>query len=153
MVGGTVNRRMAPGADPFHTTINVLKGLLEHERATGGSPDLQRARQRGEEFLLERRMLRRLSTGELIDSAFTQLSFPTGYHYDVLRGLEYLRNAGSRPDARMAEAIDIVASKRGADDRWPLENVHPDQLEADPGEIEGQPSRWNTLRALRVLDW
>ncbi len=98
-------------------------------------------------------MLRRLSTGEVIDLAWTQFSFPTGYHYDILRGLEYLRSAGVTPDPRLAEAIDLVASKRDADGRWPLENVHPDELDAEPGAVEGRPSRWNTLRALRVLDW
>jgi hypothetical protein len=137
----------------FHTTICVLEGLLEHERATAGEPAVKAARERGQEFLLERRMLRRLSTGEVIDPAWTQFSFPTGYHYDVLRGLEYLRRAGIRPDARMTEAIEIVASKRDADGRWLLENVHPDTLDAEPGTAEGQPSRWNTLRALRVLNW
>jgi len=136
----------------FHTTICVLEGLLEHERATGGSPAVKAACERGQEYLLERRMLRRLSTREVIDPAWTQFSFPTGYHYDVLRGLEYLRSAGITPDARMAEAIDLVASKCDADGRWPLENVHPDALDAEPGVAEGQPSRWNTLRALRVLD-
>jgi hypothetical protein len=137
----------------FHTTICVLEGLLEHERATGGSPAVTAARERGQAYLLERRMLRRLSTGEVIDPAWTQFSFPPGYHYDVLRGLEYLRSAGITPDARMAEAIDLVASKRDVDGRWPLENVHPDQLDAEPGAEEGRPSRWNTLRALRLLNW
>jgi hypothetical protein len=137
----------------FHTTICVLEGLLAYERATGGSPAVRAARERGQEFLLERRLLRRLSTGEMIDPAWTQFSFPTGYHYDVLRGLEYLRRAGVTPERRIAEAIDIVASKRDTEGRWPLENVHPDELEAEPGVTEGQPSRWNTLRALRVLDW
>jgi len=137
----------------FHTTICVIEGLLEYERATGGSPSVTAARERGQEFLLERRMLRRLSTGEVIDLAWTQFSFPTGYHYDILRGLEYLRSAGVTPDPRLAEAIDLVASRRDADGRWPLENVHPDELDAEPGAAEGQPSRWNTLRALRVLDW
>lgn len=137
----------------FHTTICVLEGLLEHERATGGSPAVTAARERGQEYLLKRRMLRRLSSGEVIDPAWTQFSFPTGYHYDVLRGLEYLRSSGIKPDARVAEAIDLVASKRDAQGHWPLENVHPDELDAEPGAAEGRPSRWNTLRALRVLDW
>ncbi len=137
----------------FHTTINVLEGLLEHERATGGSAAVRAARLRGQVYLLERRMLRRLSTGEVIDPALTQFSFPTGYHYDLLRGLDYLRSAGAVPDDRVAEAIELVESKRDADGRWLLENPHPDQLDVamDPGE--GRPSRWNTLRALRVLDW
>jgi hypothetical protein len=137
----------------FHTTICVLEGLLEYELATGGFPTVTTARERGQEFLLERRMLHRLSTGELIDSDWTQFSFPTGYHYDVLRGLEYLRRAGVKLEERLVEAVDLVASKRDVDGRWLLENNHLDQLDAEPGVAEGQPSRWNTLRALRVLDW
>jgi hypothetical protein len=137
----------------FHTTICVLEGLLEHERATGGSRAVTAARELGQEYLLERRMLRRLSDDEVIDPVWTEFSFPTGYHYDALRGLEYLRSAGVKPNARMAEAIDLVASKRDADGRWLLENVHPDELDAEPGVAEGQPSRWITLRALRVLRW
>lgn len=137
----------------FHTTINVLEGLLEHERATGATATLTEAQRRGREYLLERRMLRRRSNGEIIDPAFTQLSFPAGYHYDVLRGLEYLRAAGVEADERVGEAISVVESKRAADGRWPLENQHPDQLEIEMGEHEGKPSRWNTLRAMRVLRW
>jgi len=145
----------------FHTTINVLEGLLEHERATGGSAEVTAALERGQEYLLERRMLRRLSSGELIDTAFTLFSFPTGYHYDALRGLEYLRAAGVTPDPRVAEAIDLVRSKRDAEGRVPLENPHEIELvnarvrdlEFDMNEREGRPSHWNTLRAMRVLDW
>jgi hypothetical protein len=137
----------------FHTTINVLEGLAEYERATGGDAEVRAARIRGQEYLLERRLLRRLSTGEIIEPVFTQLSFPTGYHYDVLRVLEYLRRAGASPDARMAEAVDLVEEKRGEDGRWLLENAHPDQLDLQMDEAEGKPSRWNTLRALRALDW
>jgi hypothetical protein len=136
----------------FHTTICVLEGLLEFERAAGSSPALTAARTRGQAFMLERRMLHRLSTGEVIDPAWTRFSFPTGYHYDVLRGLDYLRRAGVTPDARMDEAIDLVIHKRGADGRWSLENPHPDQLDLGMDETEGKPSRWITLRALRVLD-
>jgi len=145
----------------FHTTIDVIEGLLEHERATGGSAEVTAARERGQEYLLERRMLRRLSTGELIDPAFTKFSFPTGWQYDALRGLDYLRAAGVTPDARVAEAIDLVRSKRDADGRLPLENPHESEmvdarlrdLEFGMDEREGRPSRWNTLRALRVLRW
>ena len=145
----------------FHTTINVLEGLLEHARATGGSADVTGALERGQEYLLERRMLRRRSSGELIDTAFTLFSFPTGYHYDALRGLEYLRAANVTPDARVAEAIDMVRSKRDAEGRFPLENPHEVELvnarvrdlDLDMDEREGRPSHWNTLRAMRVLDW
>ena len=145
----------------FHTTVDVLEGLLEHERATGSATEVTAARERGQEYLLERRMLRRLSSGELIDPAFTLFSFPTGWHYDALRGLDYLRAAGVAPDARVAEAIDLVRSKRDGEGRLPLENPHESELvnarvrdlEFDMDEREGRPSRWNTLRALRVLRW
>jgi hypothetical protein len=145
----------------FHSTINVLEGLLQHARGTGGSAEVTAALERGQEYLLERRMLRRLSSGELIDKAFTLFSFPTGWHYDALRGLDYLRAAGVTPDARVAEAIDLVRSKRDAEGRLPLENPHENEmvnarvrdLEFGMDEREGRPSRWNTLRALRVLRW
>jgi hypothetical protein len=145
----------------FHTTIDVLEGLLEYERATGGSAEVTAARERGQKYLLERRMLRRLSNGELIDTAFTLFSFPTGWHYDALRGLDYLREAGVTPDARVDEAIELVRSKRDAEGRLPLENPHKDEmvnarlrdLALDMDEREGRPSRWNTLRGLRVLRW
>jgi hypothetical protein len=137
----------------FHTTINVLEGLAAYERAAADSPQVTEARLRGEKYLLERRLLRRLTTGELIDPEFSQLSFPTGYHYDVLRALDYLRAAAAEPDERMAEALDIVRDKRRDDGRWNLENLHPDQLDIEMGEREGEPSRWITLRAMRVLRW
>jgi hypothetical protein len=137
----------------FHTTINVLEGLLEHERATASTEALRAARVRGQAYLLERRMLRRLSTGEVINPTWTQFSYPPGYHYDVLRGLDYLRSASVVPDERVAEAIGIVASKRGSNGRWALENPHPDELDFEMDEGEGKPSRWNTLRAMRVRRW
>ena len=108
----------------FGTTINVVEGLLEHERAIGGSPAIAEARRRGEAYLLERRLLRRKSTGEVIDESWLRFSFPTWWHYDVLRALEHLREAGVAPDARTAEAIDLVRSRRGADGRWALDTVH-----------------------------
>ena len=137
----------------FHTTICVLEGLLRHERAMGGTMAVTAARERGQEYLLARHMLRRRSTGDVIDADWTHFSFPSGYHYDVLRGLEYLRSTEMRPDVRMAEAISLIVAKCDAEGRWPRENVHPDELDAEPGTAAGQPSRWNTLRALRVLDW
>ncbi len=137
----------------FHTTIEVLDGLLEYERATGGPPEVRGARLRGQEYLLERRMFRRLSTGEVINPDWTQFSYPTYWHYDVLRGLDYLRAAGAVPDERVTEAIDLVKSKRDADGRWPLENPHPGRLHFAMDEGEGRPSWWNTLRAMRVLRW
>nr|WP_202457764.1 hypothetical protein [Streptomyces sp. SID5464] len=145
----------------FHTTIDVLEGLLEYESATGGAPEVADARLRGQEYLLERRLFRRLSTGRAIDqdrktngpAAWTKFSCPTFWHYDVLRGLDYLRAAGVTPDDRVAEAIDLVRAKRDADGRWPLENPHPGELHFPIDDGEGKPSRWNTLRATRVLRW
>lgn len=137
----------------FGTTIRVLEGLLEYERSVGNESDVKAARLKGQEYLLQRRMFRRLSTGEVIRPDWTHFSFPTWHFYDVLRGLDYLRAAGVVPDARVAEAIDLVEQRRGDDGRWPLENVHPGAVPFEMEEGEGKPSRWNTLRALRVLDW
>jgi hypothetical protein len=137
----------------FHTTICVLEALFEHERAGGGSPAVISARLRGEEYLLERRLFRRRSTGEVIDPAWTRFAFPTWWHYDVLRGLEYLRRAGVAPDERVAEAIDLVVAKRDDDGRWPLETQYPGRMPIEMDEGVGRPSRWNTLRSLRALDW
>jgi hypothetical protein len=135
------------------TTINVLEGLLEHERSTGGDERAADARRRGEAYLLERRLFRRKSTGEVIDPTWLQFSFPTWWHYDVLRGLDYLRDAGIEPDDRMAEAVGIVEGNRDADGRWPLQNPHGGESYLELDEGEGKPSRWNTLHALRVLGW
>jgi hypothetical protein len=143
----------------FNTTICVLEALLEHEQAGGGSPAVTAARLRGQEYLLERRLFRRRSTGEVIgrdrkgDAVWTRFAFPTWWHYDVLRGLEYLRRAGVVPDERVGEAIDLVASKRDDDGRWPLETQYPGRMPVETDEDQGRPSQWNTLRALRVLDW
>lgn len=154
----------------FNTTICVLEALLEEELHAGSSPAVTAARRRGEAYLLDRRLFRRKSTGELImhdrksgadgddrHPAFTRFAFPTWWHYDVLRGLEYLRRAAVTPDPRVDEAIALVINKRDADGRWPLEIRYPGTM---PVEIDGAEgggplgaSRWNTLRALRVLDW
>lgn len=137
----------------FNTTICVLEALLEYELAGGSRTEVTEARLRGQEYLLERRLLRRQSTGEIINPDWLRFSFPTWWYYDVLRGLEYLRRAGVAPDKRVAEAVGLVASKRGDDGRWLLENPHPGTMAVDLDELEGKPSRWNTLRALRVLNW
>jgi hypothetical protein len=143
----------------FNTTICVLEALLAYERADGGSQEIIDARLRGQEYLLERRLFRRRSTGEVIERdrkggfAWTRFAFPTWWHYDVLRGLDYLRSAGSAYDGRMAEAIGLVASKRNPDGLWPLETQYPGVMPVEIDQGEGSPSRWNTLRALRVLNW
>ena len=144
----------------FNTTICVLEALLEFERNFPSGPEVTRARLGGQDYLLERRLFRRRSTGEVIErdrksgASWTRFAFPTWWHHDVLRGLDYLRAAGVAPDSRASEAIDLVASKRDANGRWPLDVRYPGVM---PVEIEeaspGMPSRWITLRALRVLEW
>jgi len=137
----------------FNSTICVLEGLLEYERAKGPRSDVTSARLRAHEYLLERRLFRSRSTGQIIKPAWTEMSFPTRWHYDILWGLDYLRRAGVAPDGRMAEAIDLVAKKRDENGRWPLENPHPGPVHFAMEGGAGEPSRWNTLRALRVLRW
>jgi hypothetical protein len=137
----------------FATTINVLEGLLAYERATGGSAESIAARRRGEEYLLERRLLRRKSTGAIVNPAWLQFSFPVRWHYDVLRALEYFRAAGDAPDSRLDEAINLLRSKQQPDGTWLLENTYPGRIHFALEDGDGRPSRWNTLRALRVLNW
>lgn len=141
----------------FHTTICVLEGLLEYERAVGSAPGcvtkIAAARRRGEEYLLERDLFRRRSTGEVANPEFLEFAFPPRYHYDVLRALDYFRVSGTGPDPRMGDAVDLVEDKRQADGRWLLDRAYDEALALPLGESVGEPSRWNTLRALRVLRW
>jgi hypothetical protein len=137
----------------FNTTICVLEGLAAWERAGGSSDEVTAARSRGEEYLLERGLMRTRSTGQVIDPRFTMFSFPAYWYYDVLRGLDYFRSTGAAFDDRCAEAIDLVESKRDADGRWPLENTHQGPTHLEMEGPDGFPSRWNTLRAMRVLNW
>lgn len=110
-------------------------------------------RVRGEEYLLERRLLHRLSDGQIPQKRWLDIGFPNGWHYDVARVLDYLRLARTEPDDRMAEALGILEPKRDAQGRWHLEHAYHPGLLVDLGETEGQPSRWITLRGLRVLRW
>src|SRR5262249_22083917 len=135
------------------------EALLEYERAFGGRSEVTEARRRGEDYLLERRMFHRRSTGEVIErdrksgASWMRFAFPTWWHYDVLRGLDYLRSADVAPDERVSEAIECVISKRTEDGRWRLETQYRGRMPVDMDEGEGRPSRWNTLRAMRVLRW
>jgi len=143
----------------FNTTICVLEALLEHEQTFGSRPEVTAARMRGQEYLLERRMMHRKTTGEVIEhdrkdgNTWDHFAYPTWWHYDVLRGLEFLRRAGVKPDRRVEEAVRLVESRRDDDGRWTLEKRYPRPMPVELGEDVGQPSRWITLRALRVLDW
>ena len=137
----------------FESTLNVLEGLLEYERATGSNGAVTAARERGEEYLLERGLLRRHSDGEIGQRRWLYIGFPNGWHYHVLRVLDHLRNAGRAPDERMAEAIGILEEKRGPDGRWSMDHAYHEDLAVDLGERAGEPSRWITLQASRVMRW
>lgn len=143
----------------FNSTICVLEGLLEYEKAKDGPSAVREARLRGQEYLLERRLFRSLSTGEAISCDrksghdWTQFSFPTRWRYDVLWGLDFLRKADAGPDERMADAIDLVTNRRHENGRWPLAEHHEGKVHFHMEDASGTDSRWNTLRALRVLSW
>jgi hypothetical protein len=142
----------------FHTTICVLEGLLAFEQAFGATPSVTDARKHAHEYLLDRRLLRRLSTGEVIkdrktDQPWTQFAFPPLWHYDVLRALDYLRAARVPPDARVEEAVAIVRDRRQPEGRWLLDMRHENTVHEELAGPVGAPNRWITLRALRVLDW
>lgn len=142
----------------FNTTICVLEALLEYE-GSGGRLHTATARLRGQEYLLERRLGRRRSTGETIaqdrksGADWRRFAFPTWWHYDVLRALDYFVRAGAEPDARAEEAVALVRAKRDGAGRWLLDTWHAGTMPVDLGERVGEPSRWNTVRALRVLRW
>jgi len=141
----------------FHTTICVLEGLLEFERAIGSAHEIAAARRRGEEYLFKRALIRRLSTGEIANTAFVEFAYPPRYHYDVLRALDYFRSAGLHtnvpPDPRLTDAVQILRSKRQPDGRWLLDRSYDEALPFPFDESVAEPSRWNTVRALRVLSW
>lgn len=161
MADGGWNCEMENGSvrGSFNTTICVLDALLAYERSFGPRPDITTARKRGEAYLLDRQMFKRRSTGEPIaidrkrGNDFTQFAFPTWWHYDVLRGLDYLRAAGVTPDDRIADAIALVRTKQLPDGTWPLDIRYPGKMPIDLDETPGQPSRWITLHALRILRW
>jgi hypothetical protein len=138
----------------FHSTICVVEGLLAWEQSSGGDPTARAARLRGEEYLLDRRLLWRRSTGDLIDPRFTMLSSPVRWFYDVLRAIEHFRIARPDGDERMADAVALLRTKADDEGCFRLEYTHegatPFQEER---EAEGYPSHWVTLRATRVLRW
>jgi hypothetical protein len=130
----------------------LATGLLAYE-LSGGSVAVSGARRRGEEYLLERQLFRRRSTGEVPAPRWLELSWPPRWHYDVLRALDHFRGTGEAPDPRVAEAVQVVRDKRRPNGTWLLENTHPGETWFELEDGDGRPSRWNTLRALRVLEW
>lgn len=138
----------------FDSTICVLEGLMAYERAVADAPAaITEARRRGEEYLLERNLFRRKSTGELVLPRYASFAFPPYWFYDVLRSLDYFRQAGGAPDPRIDDAIELLVGQRADDGRWPAGRPRRGQVFFALDAPEGEPSRWNTLRALRVLRW
>ena len=141
----------------FDSTINVLEGLLEYEKATGGTPLSQEARRSGEAYLLERNLFRRLATGQPADERYLSFLHPSRWRYDILRALDYFRASalltGAGPDPRLSEAIDHVRSRRREDGTWLLDASPRGRVWFEMDDGPGKPSRWVTLRAMRVLRW
>ena len=158
MDDGGWNCRYRRGAHhaSMNTTILALEALVRYERhraeKTGRLAAVREAQRRGREFLLVHHLYRSHRTGEVIQRNYVRFAFPPQWHFDVLRGLDYFRDAGADRDPRLVDGIDLVHSKRGSDGRWTLEHRYKarDWFQM---ETVGRPSRWNTLRALRVLDW
>ncbi len=137
----------------FNSTIRVLEGLLEYEHRWGPNPAITSARKKAHEYLLDRHLFKRLTTGEIINRKWLRFTFPTMWHYDILRGLDYFRTAGAPKDDRMTEAIQIIKTRRHQNARWPMNHLHEDRLRFPIEPETGRASRWNTLRAMRVLKW
>ena len=153
MADGGWNCQSYQGAthSSFHTTLSVLEGLREYEKRRP-DPRLVASQDRAVEFLLIHRLFRSHRTGEVVDPRMTRFSFPPRWRYDVMRVLDYLQERNIPPDPRLADAIKLINKKRRPDGAWPLQNRHPGRTFFEL-EAVGQPSRWNTLRALRILQW
>jgi hypothetical protein len=137
----------------MHTTILVLEGLSHYELLRRrNAAAVRSAQHRGREFLLAHRLFRSDRTGEIIKPIFLRSSFPPRWHYDILRALDYFRAVNAPRDNRLAEAIQIIRDKQKADGRWKLENLYTGRTWFEL-ERRGAPSRWNTLRSMRVLKW
>jgi hypothetical protein len=130
-----------------------LEGLREFEKIHPNQfQQVRDAEQNGKEFLLEHRLFRSSRTGAVVKQAFTQFSFPPRWHYDILRALDYFQETNSKKDERLMDAIEIVYKKRKKVGWWLLQNRHPGRVFFEMEKVS-EPSRWNTLRALRVLNW
>jgi hypothetical protein len=151
--GWNCRRDMGATHSSVHTTISVLEGLRLYEQRRGrNAQPVQAAQRRGREFLLVHRLFRSHRTGAIIKPIFLHFTFPPRWHYDILRALDYFRGVHAPCDPRLAEAIDIVRRTRNTDGRWSLENRYKGKTYFELERL-GAPSRWNTLRALRVLKW
>jgi len=151
--GWNCRRRRGATHSSVHTTILALEGLRYYELHHGGKIAAVRAAQRrGREFLLVHRLFRSHRTGAVIKPIFLRLSFPPRWHYDILRALDYFQAVNGARDPRLADAVEIVCNARLKNGRWPLQNSYKGKTYFEMERV-GAPSRWNTLRALRVLKW
>lgn len=141
----------------FHSTLNALTGLLTHDVATGGTDATRAARRSGEEYLLQRALFRRLSTGEPVGPWVDHFGYPFRWRYSVLTAAEYFRGAaavdGGAPDPRMADAIELVRAARQSDGSWLQAGRQPGRMWFEVDVPAGEPSKWLTLFGTRVLDW
>lgn len=153
MPDGGWNCRYYKGAthSSFHTTINALEGLREYEKRHP-SKTLAQSQKPGVEFLLVHKLFRSHRTGKVVDSKMTRFSFPPRWKYDIMRALDYFQDCNLQRDPRMSEAIELIRKKRRVDGTWLLQSKHSGRVFFEMEKI-GEPSRWNTLRALRILKW
>jgi len=138
----------------LHTTLSVLEGFLEFRRNnyTYRIADIKQAELESKEFILEHKLFQSHRTGITIDKKMLMLSYPSRWRYDILRALDYFRDSGTPIDMRMMPAIEVLLSKRNKSGTWPLQAKHAGQVHFEMEET-GKPSRWNTLRAQRVMDY
>ncbi len=136
----------------FHTSIMALEALAEIDRSTPGRTEIADALTKGSEFFLDHRLYKSHRTGQIVSAAFTRFSFPPRWHYDALRGLEHFANTSAPLDKRLDDALALLHSRQRKDGRWPVQNKHAGKVWFDMEKV-GRPSRWNTLRSLRVLAW
>ncbi|WP_225755618.1 squalene cyclase [Actinotalea sp. Marseille-Q4924] len=141
----------------FHSTLNSIKGLLYYERATGADGGLRAARHAGEEYLLERRLLYRKSTGEVVAHWATRFVYPFRWFYSALNAVDHFREAALHddvaPDPRLADAVDVIRRARQSDGTWMQERRHPGRVWFEVDAPAGEPSKWLTFHALRALAW
>ncbi|MDF1480252.1 squalene cyclase [Leifsonia sp. H3M29-4] len=141
----------------FASTLNSLIGILDYEQAVGGDDALRAARSEAEEYLLERRLTRRLTTGEPVTGWVTGFAYPFRSFYSVLRAVDYFRAAalyqGTAPDPRLAEAVEAIRAARRADGSWVQERRHPGSVWFEVDVAAGEPSKWLTFYGTRVLQW
>jgi len=141
----------------FHSTLNSLKGLLAYDSTTGGTDATHAVRRAGEEYLLQRGLFRRLSTGEPLAPWVARFAYPFRWFYNVLNAAEYFRQVslldGVRPDPRIADAIELIRAARQPDGTWLQAGRHPGRVWFEVDVPVGEPSRWLTLFGTRVLAW